>query len=109
MSYFKNSVLYKIIAGSWFFGWLVATPGVRPEYYAHSYAYRLSNSLLNYLTGCLQHLGRFLNNQGKTSLLINNPPGFIGVLIFFYFGFDLSLNDYGLQRTIRERFLVIVG
>lgn len=90
-------------------GWLVDTPKIRPEYYAHSCAYLLSDSLVNFLTACLQPVGRFLKKQGKSSLIINNPLGFTGLLIFFYFGFDLSLNNYGLQRTIIEIFLLIVG
>lgn len=109
MSYFENSIIYKVISGSWFLGWLVSTPEEHPEYYTYSFAYRLSNSLVRCLTACLQRLGRFLLTQGKTSLIINNPIGFIGLLMFFYFGFDLSLNDYGLKRTLMETLLMIAG
>lgn len=109
MSYFENSVIYKVISGSWFLGWLVSTPEDRTDYYTYSYAYRISNSLVTFITDYLQRLGRFLNTQGKTSLIINNPVGFIGLLMFFYFGFDLSLNDYGLKRTLMETLLMIIG
>jgi len=109
MSYFENSLIYKVISGSWFLGWMVSTPGEHPQYYTYSYAYKLSNSLVRSLTVCLQRLGRFLLVQGKTSLIINNPIGFVGLLMFFYFGFDLSLNDYGLKRTLSEALLMVVG
>lgn len=109
MSYFENSLIYKIISGSWFFGWMVSTPEEHTEYYTCSYAYKLSNSLVHALTASLQRLGRFLVKQGKTSLVINNPMGFIGLLMFFYFGFDLGLNDYGLKRTLCEVVLMVVS
>lgn len=109
MSYFENSFTYKIISGSWFLGWLVSTPEDCPNYYAQSIVYQISNRLIVTITRCLEPLGRFLNDQGKTSLVVNNPFGFIGLLILIYFGFDLGLNDYGVKRTLIEILLAISG
>lgn len=109
MNYWENSIIYRAISGSWFLGWLVSIPGERSDCYSNSYAYRLGNNLAKFLTRYLQRLGRVLIAQGKTSAFITNPAGFVGLLVFFYFGFDLSLNDYGLKRTLIEILLMITG
>jgi hypothetical protein len=109
MTYWENSLIYKIISGSWFIGWLVSPPGDRSYYYKYSFAYIISNSLLNYITALLQRFGSCLNSRGKTSLFITNPLGFIGLLIFFYCGFDIILNDYNFKRNLLEGVLAIIG
>ena len=109
MNYWENSIIYRAISGSWFLGWLVSTPEERSDYYTYSYAYRLSNRWLSSLTRYMQRGVRFLTDQGKASIVISNPLGFMGLLLFFYFGFDLSLNDYDLKRTLIEILLMITG
>jgi len=109
MKYVKHSIIYKIFAGSWLFGWLISTPEDRSHYYQSSLIYNLTRKLLEIVVGLIYSWGKVFRKYEPTSLVAINPAGFVGLLLFFYFGFDLVLHDYDFYRTIIEIWLVIAA
>lgn len=109
MTYWTNSVCYRALAGSWLLGWLVRAPEDRSQVFLTSIAYKLSRSCLDRLAAGLQHLGKPINRVSQGSFLVQNPLGFLGLLMFFYFGFDLMINQHSLLRTLLEYLLLISG
>ncbi|MBC7076496.1 MAG: hypothetical protein H5T98_10650 [Syntrophomonadaceae bacterium] len=109
MSYWQNSTVYKMLAGSCFFGWLVVYPEDKSHRFRYSIVWKVTNWLINGVVGLLQYAGKFLKQQGNSSLVINNPSGFLGLLAFFYFAFDLVLNDLTALRAAVETALAAGG
>jgi hypothetical protein len=42
-------------------------------------------------------------------IMLFRPLNLIGMCLFFYFSFDLLLNDYAWERTIFGAFLAMAG
>ncbi len=100
---FKHSLIYRLLSSSLTLGWMVsAQEEEQKDYISLSYGYRLSSRLLNPLLNILYRLGDALRKLGECSIAGQDLLGFLGILVFFYFTFDLALNDYSLRRTIME-------
>ncbi|MDD2585677.1 MAG: hypothetical protein PHT79_04025 [Syntrophomonadaceae bacterium] len=111
MHYWEHSLIYRMLAGSWFFSWLITAPADISHYYKNSWSYRGADKLVNSLCKWLQKAGQGVKKQETGSMLIKNPVGFIGLFIFFYFGFDLIINlhDYQTGRIIIGILLAVTG
>lgn len=109
MNYWENSIVYRILAGSWFLGWLVDAPGEISQHIKYSFSYRLADNFIKLVQKLLNRAGNSLKQHENKSLAVKNPLGFLGLLVFFYFASDLVINDYGLKRTIIEIALAAAG
>ncbi len=105
----QSSICYKLLAGSWFLGWLVDTPADRDGYYETSVVYRFGRKLVDGAAKLFYRAGAAVRKYEKTSLVAVNPLGVIGMLMFFYLSFDISLNDYSWQRTLAEIIFILLA
>lgn len=42
-------------------------------------------------------------------IMLSRPLNLLGMCLFFYFSFDLLLNDYAWKRTVFEALLALAG
>ncbi|MGR6837143.1 hypothetical protein [Syntrophomonas erecta] len=109
MGYTQHSFVFKILAGSWFLGWLFAPPADRSQVFAGSWFYRGSAWLVQALVKGLYRIGQPINRLASSSYLIQNPVGFIGLLVFFYFITDIIINpEANVPASLVIAFLAIV-
>ncbi len=107
---FKYSLFYRLLSSSFILGWLVSSPEEEQiDYISPSYSYRFSSRLMEALLDILYKIGTALRKLGEGSIAGQDFLGFLGILLFFYFTFDLALNDYSLRRTIMEAVLALGG
>ncbi len=107
---FKHSLFYRLLSSSLLLGWLVSAPEEeRVDYISPSYTYQVSSRLLGILLNILYKVGGTLRRLGDGSIAGRNLLGFLGILVFCYFIFDLACHDYGLRRTIIETILALGG
>lgn len=109
MLFWKNSLVYRLCAGSWVIGWLFAPPDQESVYYDGSRACTATGAIGNVTARVLQKAGAAVKRVESGSLLVNRPAGFLGMLLFFYFSFDLVLHDYALTRAVLESALALTG
>jgi len=109
MNYLQNSVLYRFFAGSWFFGWLLATPEDRSHIIINSFIFRITNRLIAKVIELLQNTGRRIRKYENSSIVISNLQHIVGLLIFLFFIFDVILHTYFAPRIITEIILASTG
>lgn len=109
MKYWENSLLYKALAGSWFFGWLLLSPEDKSGYFYNAWTYRFVDKMLVAVLRALQQGGQLLQKKEIRSELIKNPAAFLAVCIFFYLSFDLIFHDYLLTRNMIEVLIIILA
>lgn len=105
----NNSFFYRLLAGSWLLGWLVSTPEDTALYYKTSLVYRAGRRLAEGAAKLFYMIGTPVRKYEKTSLVAINPLGFLGMVMFFYLSFDISLNDYSWKRTLAEVVLILLA
>ncbi len=107
---FKHSLFYKLLSSSLILGWLVSAPEEeQKDYMRPSYSYRFISRLMDVLLDILYRMGDTLRKLTQCSIAGQDLLGFIGILVFFYFTFDIALNDYSLRRTIIEVLIALAG
>ena len=107
---FKHSLFYKLLSSSLTLGWLVSAPEEeQKDYIRPSYSYQYSSKLVDFILDILYKIGDVLRKLGQGSIAGQDLLGFFGILVFFYFTFDLALNDYSLRRTLMEIIVALAG
>jgi|GEM_PF-5880574 len=72
MNYWKNSLIYKILSGSWLFSWLLLAPEDKSAYIAHSFVYKAVSHILKSMIRRLHKWCVVIEKLSKGSLLIGN-------------------------------------
>lgn len=109
MRFWQNSLIYRLGAGSWLMGWLFAPPGQEKPYYEGSKVYGAILTMTTAAVRWLQKVGAAAKKLETGSILVKNPIGFLGMLLFFYFAFDVVLHQYVLTRKALEIMLALAG
>lgn len=106
---YKNSVFYRIMAGSWVLGWLFTTSAPEPDWYRDSISYNWGRKIIKLVSAWLSIPGRYLDKYGSSSLVISNLTGLLGLVIFLYLIQDLLFNDYSWYRVVAELLLLVLA
>ncbi len=107
---FKHSIIYRLLSSSWLLGWMVSgLQEDKRDYYSGSYVGRFSNRIIEAVLQVLYRSGDAVRKAIKGSIVFGNFPGVLGILILGYFVFDLTINNYGILRTLIEIALALSG